>query len=77
MSYVELGILLLRVVSSFLDWAKGQQQFSAGQDAEIAKTALAVLKQTELGKRIVEKIDAMSPAERDEFTDALGRAGEG
>lgn len=63
MSYVELGILLLRLVSSFLDWVKGRQQFSAGQDAEIAKAALATLRLTDAGKKLTEKIDAMAADE--------------
>lgn len=65
----------LQLVLALVDWVKDRQQFTAGQDAEIAKASMAILAKTEAGKRIMEKIDAMAPAERDALDDALGGKG--
>lgn len=71
----EWVILGLRLVLAFFNWAQDRQQFKAGQDAEIARTALAILDKTEAGKRIMEKINAMPDGELDALIDDLGRAG--
>lgn len=73
MSWVEIGLACLKLALALLDWAKGKQQFNAGQDAEIAKNALAILDKTEAGKRIMEKLRAMSDSDLDAVVDDLGR----
>lgn len=77
MSWFTLISAGLQLVLALVTWAKDRQQFDAGQDAEIAKSSLAILKQTDAGKAIMEKIDAMAPAKRDALDDALGTAGQG
>ena len=47
MSWADLILVGLKLVLALVDWAKGKQQFNAGQDAEIAKNALAILDKTE------------------------------
>lgn len=73
MSWIEIGLACLKLALALLDWAKGKQQFNAGQDAEIAKNALAILDKTETGKRITEKLRAMSDGDLDAVVDDLGR----
>lgn len=75
MSWAELISVSLKLVLAFIDWARDKRQFTAGQDAEIAKSALAILEKTEAGKRIMEKINAMPDGELDDLIDDLGRAG--
>lgn len=62
MSYVELGILLLKLANGLLAFANNRQQFTAGQDAEIARTSAATLKLTAIGKKLTETIDAKDAA---------------
>lgn len=66
-------LLGLQVVLALLNWARDNRQFNAGQDAQIAKTAVAILEKTETGKRIAEKINAMDDGEFDRLVDDLGR----
>jgi hypothetical protein len=73
--WVSLGLALLKAASAFLNWIQSRQQFKAGEDSEIAKTALAILDKTQAGKRIMEKINAMSDGELDSLVDDLGRPG--
>lgn len=71
----ELILLGLRALLAFMDWARDRRQFTAGQDAEIARNAVAILDKTEAGKRIMEKINAMPDGELDALIDDLGRTG--
>lgn len=75
MAYAQLALAGLQIVLWIMNKITADQQRQAGADEEIAKSALAILGKTETGKRIMEKLDAMAPAERDDFTDALGGAG--
>ena len=68
----QVALTGLKLLSAILDWVRGRQQFTAGQDAEIAKAALAILGKTEAGKRIMEKINAMPDGELDALIDDLG-----
>lgn len=73
MNWADLILVGLKLVLALVDWAKGKQQFNAGQDAEIAKNALAILDKTETGKRFMEKLRAMSDGDLDAVVDDLGR----
>ncbi|MFA7282828.1 MAG: hypothetical protein WC100_22310 [Sterolibacterium sp.] len=73
MSWVSLISAGLQLALALINWVQGRQQFTAGQDSEIAKTALAILEKTEAGKRIMEKINAMPDGELDNLIDDLGR----
>jgi hypothetical protein len=42
-----------------------QRQFKAGVDSEIAKIALAIAGKTAAGKKIMEKVNALSAADVD------------
>lgn len=75
MSWFDLIKISLSIVLALIDWARDKRQFTAGQDAEIARNALAILEKTAAGKRIMEKIDAMPDGELDDLIDDLGRAG--
>lgn len=77
MNYAKLAVLGLQVVLWLMDRAKADRQMEAGRDVEIARSAQVILRQTDTGKRIMERLDAMAPAERDDLTDALGTAGQG
>ncbi len=77
MSWFTLISTGLQLVLGLMNWLRDKQQFTAGQDAEIAKQSMAILRKTEAGKAIMEKIDAMSEAELGGLVDALGDPGKG
>jgi hypothetical protein len=59
---------LLSLANTLFTWAKNQQLIQAGEDKAVAQAALSILRKTEVGKRNMEKVDAMSD---DEVDDAL------
>lgn len=65
MSYVSLILALLKFVNNLMDWVQREKYMKAGADAEIAKVSAAILKKTESGKKIWERIDAMGSDEID------------
>lgn len=75
MTWGEFIAVALKLVLALIDWARDKRQFTAGQDAEIARQALAILERTEAGKRLTEKINAMPDGDLDHVIDDLGRAG--
>lgn len=75
MSYAQLALLGLQIVKWFLDRATAAKQFAAGEEHQIAEQAKAVLGMTAEGKRLLEKINAMSDGDLDDLSDAVGRAG--
>jgi hypothetical protein len=64
-TWPEIVLLLLKITNMILDKINYNQGFQAGTDAEIAKISAAILRKTQAGKAIMEKVDAMSDAEVD------------
>lgn len=75
MSYVQLALLGLQIVQAILRMVGEKKQFDAGQDHQIAEQAKAVLGMTAEGKRLLEKINALSDSDLDDLGDAVGNAG--
>jgi hypothetical protein len=65
MSWVSLALALLKFVSSLLTWARERELISEGYDKAIAEQSAAILRKTDAGKKILEKVNAMSPSEVD------------
>jgi hypothetical protein len=64
-TYAEIALLVLRIVYFIMGKIQSDQQFNAGVDAEIARAAQAILRKTQAGKAIMEKVDAMAEADVD------------
>jgi hypothetical protein len=64
-TWPEIVLLLLKLANAIMGAVNDQKSFQAGTDAEIAKTSASILKKTAAGKKIMEKIDAMSAADVD------------
>lgn len=64
-TWPEIVLLILKIANGILGEVKDQKQFQAGVDAEIAKQSTELLRKTQAGKEIWEKINAMSEAEVD------------
>jgi hypothetical protein len=65
MRWVSLALALLKFVSSLLTWARERELISEGYDKAIAEQSAAILRKTDAGKKILEKVNAMSPSEVD------------
>jgi hypothetical protein len=75
--YVKIALALIQLANTFADWARERGQLQAGADAELGRQALAVLRATEWGKAITDRLDAMDDQALDDLTDALGADGPG
>lgn len=74
MTWAALALALLKVVYSMLTFARERGLISAGYDKAVADQAMAVLGTTTEGKRILEKLNALTPTQLDDITDAVGNA---
>ena len=73
MTVAKLVLLTLQLANMLLNWGREARQMQAGEDKAIAKAALAVAKNTEWGKAIEERIDALDDRELDALERDLER----
>ena len=73
--YITLAKLGLQIILWCMNKYHDQQQFDAGKEQQIAEQAKAVLGMTAEGKRLLEKINALSDGGLNDLTDAVGNAG--
>jgi hypothetical protein len=71
LTYVSLILAILKLINTLMDYVNKEALMKAGADAEIAKTSAAILRKTQAGKAIMEKVDAMSNKEVDDGLTAL------
>lgn len=64
-TWPEIALALLKLANIILGDMRDARQFKAGQEAEIAKISAAILKKTAAGKAMMEKVNALSPADVD------------
>ena len=64
-TWPEIVLLVLKVANAIMGEAHDAKSFQAGTDAEIAKVSAAILRKTQAGKAIMEKVDAMSDKDVD------------
>jgi hypothetical protein len=55
----------LKFINAIMGAVNREKWMQAGADAEIAKISAAILQKTEAGKKIMERVNAMSDAEVD------------
>lgn len=60
MTWLSLALALLKLVNSIILWARERELISEGYDKAIAEQAAAILKKTEAGKAILERVNALS-----------------
>lgn len=58
-------LLALKIINHIMGAVNREKWMQAGADEEIAKAALAVLQKTEAGKKIMERVNAMSEQDVD------------
>lgn len=64
-TWAEIVLLFLKLANAIMGQINDQRQFKAGADAEIAKISASILRKTQAGKAMMEKVDAMSEADVD------------
>lgn len=64
-TYAKLALALLQVVEMLVNLAKTKQMMDAGADREIARTSASILAKTEAGKKILERVNALSDKDVD------------
>jgi hypothetical protein len=65
MSWISLALMLLQIVNKIMSWANARELVSQGYDKAIAEVTQSILVKTEAGKKMMEKVNAMSPEEVD------------
>lgn len=65
MTWVSLALALLKFVNQIMMWARERELVSQGYDKAIAEVSQEILRKTEAGKAILEKVNRMSDAEVD------------
>lgn len=65
MTWVSLALALLKFVNSIMNYARERKLISQGYDQAIAEVTQQIMVKTEAGKKIMEKVNAMSDAEVD------------
>ena len=65
MSWVSLALALLKLVNAIMTWARERELISEGYDKAIAEASQSILLKTEAGKKIMEKVNALSEADVD------------
>ncbi len=64
-TWPEIVLLGLKLLNAIMTEVGDAKSFKAGTDAEIAAVTAAIMRKTQAGKAIMEKVDAMSPEEVD------------
>ena len=65
MSWLSLALSLLKLVNMIMGYMRERELISKGYDQAIAEVTQSILVKTEAGKRIMEKVNALSDAEVD------------
>lgn len=60
MTIAQAIVLLLKFANALLQYAQEQKWIKAGEDAEIARTSMAVLQKTETAKQVFAEVAQMT-----------------
>jgi hypothetical protein len=64
-TWIELALTLLKVANAILGAINREKWMQAGRDEEIARVSQNILAKTTAGKKIMERINALSDADVD------------
>ena len=65
MSWISLALTLLKIVNQIMTWARERELISVGYDKAIAEVSQSIMVKTDAGKKIMEKVNALSPEDVD------------
>jgi hypothetical protein len=69
--WISLIVLVLQLVNKMLTWAAEQRAITLGQQQEIARETLEILRKAGVAKDVLSKIDGMSDADVDDLLHRL------
>jgi hypothetical protein len=64
-TWAEIILLILKIADAIMGRVNQDEWIKAGADAEIAKISAAILAKTAAGKKMMEKVNALSEPEVD------------
>lgn len=64
-TWIGLALQLLKLVNSIMTYARQREFITQGYDQAIAEMTQQILVKTDAGKKIMERVNAMSPEEVD------------
>jgi hypothetical protein len=64
-TWPQIILLALKIIDAIMGRVDQDKWMKAGADAEIAKISATILRKTQAGKAIMERVDAMSDADVD------------
>jgi hypothetical protein len=65
MDFLGLALAVLKLANFIMGFVDRQQLMEAGRQEEIAKVSADIMRKTAAGKAIMEKVNALSPADVD------------
>ncbi len=65
MGWISFALALLKFVNGIMNWGRDRGLISQGHDEAIAEVTQSILVKTEAGKKIMERVNAMSDEEVD------------
>jgi hypothetical protein len=65
MDFLGLALAVLKLANFIMGFVDRQQLMEAGRQEEIAKVSAEIMRKTAAGKAIMEKVNALSPADVD------------
>jgi len=65
MSWLSLALAMLKLVNMIMGYMRERELISKGYDKAIAEVTQSILVKTEAGKKIMERVNGMSPEEVD------------
>lgn len=77
MNWLNLALILFRVTNGIVTLMRERNLLNAGEDRAIAKAAVNILRLTDAGKKMTERIDAMAEPEFDDLLADLGKPDKG
>ncbi len=64
-SWISLALALLKLVNGIMTWARERELINAGQDEAIAAMSQQIMAKTAAGKKILERVNALSEKDVD------------
>lgn len=66
-AWAEIALLVLKIANAIINQLNQEKFLQAGRDAEIAKVSADILRKTQIGKALWEKVDALGDPEVDNW----------
>ena len=69
--WLNIVLMLVQAAQALFGWLRDRQLIKAGEDAAVARAALALLETTQEGKRLRDYVKTLEPTEEDALWDRM------